>query len=178
MNLTEARSEFIEAWGQFGQDWGINRTMARIHGLLLASAEPLHTDRVMEELSISRGNANTNLRGLLEWGVIRKVHRPGERREYFEAEKDVWQMFEIIMRERRRREVQPIVETIERCLTMVEKEKAELRGQDRKDAEAYKKRFTDILDFCEAMNTLFNLMSKAGRGGLKPIVSTLGKLTA
>ncbi|MGB2987554.1 MAG: hypothetical protein WBE26_16945, partial [Phycisphaerae bacterium] len=135
------------------------------------------TDDVMDQLSVSRGSASINLRELVNWGLIYRIHRRGDRKEYFEAEKDVWQMFDAIVRERRRREVQPIVETIERCLDMIDEEKAGLRGQARKDAEVYKKRFTDILEFCETMNTLFNLMSKAGRSGLKPLARTLGKLT-
>ena len=92
MGLADAKSEFVEGWGQFGSDWGINRTMARIHGLLLVTPEPLDTDRVMEELAISRGNASTNLRGLVDWGVVRKVHRPGVRRELYEAEMDLWEV--------------------------------------------------------------------------------------
>ena len=83
------------------------------------------------------------------------MHRRGDRKEYFEAERDVWQMFENIIRERRRREVQPIIETLERCLRMVDEGKKGLRGQPRKEADACRKRYTDILEFCETMNTLF-----------------------
>ncbi|UCC29444.1 MAG: hypothetical protein JSU86_14725 [Phycisphaerales bacterium] len=171
-----AKSLFIRRWGEMAASWGISRTMAEIHALLYLASEPLCTDDVMEQLAVSRGSASMNLRELVNWGLIRRIHRRGDRKEYFDAERDVWQMFDTIVRERRRREVQPIVETIERCLTMIGEEKGGLRGQTRKDAAAYKKRFTDILDFCEIMNTLFNLMSKTGRSGLKPLVATLGKL--
>ena len=130
----------------------------------------------MELLAVSRGSASVNLRELVNWGLIHRVHHRGDRKEYFEAECDVWQMFETIVRERRRREVQPIVETIDRCHAMIDEEKSTMRGQARKDAEAYKKRFTDILEFCEITNTLFNLMSKAGRSGLRPLATALNKL--
>ena len=93
--------------------------MAEIHALLYLAAEPLCTDDVMERLEVSRGSASTNLRQLVNWGLIYRIHRRNDRKEYFDAEKDVWQMFETISRERRRREVQPIVETIERCLEMI-----------------------------------------------------------
>lgn len=171
-----ARNLFIRRWGEMAASWGISRTMAEIHALLYMATEPLCTDDIMEQLAVSRGSASMNVRELVKWGLIERVHRRGDRKEYFEAEKDVWQMFETIVRERRRREVQPIVETIERCMVMIHDARRGLRGKVRKDAGAYEKRFADILDFCEGMNSLFNLVSKAGRGGLKPVVKTLGKL--
>jgi DNA-binding transcriptional regulator GbsR (MarR family) len=171
-----AQSLFIRRWGEMAATWGISRTMAEIHALLYLATDPLCTDDVMERLAVSRGSASMNLRELVNWGLIRRVHRRGDRKEYFEAERDVWQMFETIVRERRRREMQPIVETIERCQAMVEEGKAGLRGPARDEADAYKKRFTDILEFCETINTLFNLMTRAGHGGLKPIATALGKL--
>ena len=98
-----ARDEFIAQWGALGSAWGINRTMAQIHALLMISPQPLSTDDIMEDLQISRGNAHTNLRELTGWGLIRSVIRKGERKEYFEAEKDVWKIFCIVTRERKRR---------------------------------------------------------------------------
>ncbi len=117
-----------------------------------------------------------NLRELVRWGLIERVHRKQDRKEYFVAQSDVWQMFETIIRERRRREVLPIMETVERCVSMIDAEKTGLRGQARQTAETYRKRYLDILEFCEVMNTLFNLIRRAGRTGVKPIAKTLGKL--
>jgi len=151
--------------------------MAEIHALLYLATEPLCTDDLMEQLAVSRGSASMNLRELVNWGLVQRIHRRGDRKEYFEAEKDVWAMFETITRERRRREIQPIVETIERCVTMIDQEKKAAPSNVRKDIDVYRKRFTDILEFCDLMNTLFNLMSKAGRIGVKPLVKTLDKLT-
>ena len=170
-----AKSLFIRRWGEMGATWGISRTMAEIHALLYLATEPLCTDDVMEHLAVSRGSASTNLRDLENWGLIQRIHRRGDRKEYFQAERDVWQMFETIMRERRRREILPIMETIERCIGMVDGERSGLRGQARRAADQYRKRFTDILEFCEMMNTLFNLMGKAGRTGIKPLARQLGK---
>lgn len=92
---------FITQWGAMGSWWGINRTMAQIHALLLITDRALSTDEIMDDLKISRGNPNMNLRDLAGWGLIRSVIRKGERKEYFEAEKDVWKMFCTIVRERK-----------------------------------------------------------------------------
>ena len=96
--LTQARDEFVAEWGAMGSAWGINRTMAQIHALLITTPGPMTTDEIMEYLKISRGNAHGNLRELVSWGLVRGVIRKGERREYFEAEKDVWKMFCIARR--------------------------------------------------------------------------------
>jgi DNA-binding transcriptional regulator GbsR (MarR family) len=88
MELPEAKQKFIESWGKLGSEWGINRTMAQVHALLLISPEALTTEEIMETLSISRGNANMTLRDLMGWGLIEKQHRAGERKEYFYADKD------------------------------------------------------------------------------------------
>ncbi|MFZ1693694.1 MAG: MarR family transcriptional regulator, partial [Flavobacteriales bacterium] len=108
MTIPEAKDKFIEAWGAFGSAWGINRSMAQVHALLLISHEPLSTEDVMEQLNISRGNANMNLRALIDWSLVRRVLKPGERREFFEAEKDVWKVATHITRERKKRELEPL----------------------------------------------------------------------
>lgn len=114
--LNAARDEFITQWGAMGSAWGINRTMAQIHALLLVTERALSTDEIMDDLKISRGNANMNLRDLAGWGLIRSVIRKGERREYFEAEKDVWKMFCTIVRERKRREIRPAINVLKDCI--------------------------------------------------------------
>src|SRR3954468_8926540 len=110
--LIVAQDLFIRRWGEMGQTWGINRPMAEIHALLYIGGRPLCTDDVMERLHISRGNASMSLRALCDWGIIRRLHRRGERREYFESLGDVWEMFSIIAAERKRREMDPVLETI------------------------------------------------------------------
>ncbi len=113
--LKRARDEFVAQWGAMGSQWGINRTMAQIHALLVTAPEPMSTDEVMEELAISRGNAHTNLKELVAWGLLRVVVRKGERREYFEAEKDVWQIFITVTRERKKREIEPALGVLGHC---------------------------------------------------------------
>ena len=113
--LRQAGDEFVAQWGALGTQWGINRTMAQIHALLMTAPEPLSTDEVMEDLEISRGNAHTNLKELVAWGLVRVVVRKGERREYFEAEKDVWKIFTTVARERKRREIDPALAVLQKC---------------------------------------------------------------
>jgi len=113
--LDEIKDDFISQWGAFGSQWGINRTMAQIHALLMVVPDALNTDEVMENLKISRGNAHANLKELVNWGLVRSIVRKGERKEYFEAEKDVWKIFVIILRERQRREIDPALELLRHC---------------------------------------------------------------
>lgn len=122
MELKEAKDHFIQTWGTLGTNWGINRTMAQIHALLLVSNEALSTENVMEKLNISRGNSNMNLRELITWGLVRKEIKPGERREYFVAEKDMWEVSKCIIRERKKRELDQIKRTIDH-LSAVEGDK-------------------------------------------------------
>src|SRR5262245_50004684 len=122
--LSQVRDEFVTQWGAIGSAWGINRTMAQIHALLITTTNLLSTDDIMAELKISRGNAHANLRDLVTWGLVRSVVRKGERKEYFEAEKDVWKMFCIIIRERRRRELRPAQAVLKECLSRTK----DLRG--------------------------------------------------
>lgn len=113
MKLSEAKQQFILNWGVLGTQWGINRTMAQIHALLLVSTDPLSADDIMKELQISRGNTNMNVRELMDWGIVDKILKPGERKEFFTAEKDIWIVAMKIIRERKRREVEPILGVLE-----------------------------------------------------------------
>lgn len=112
VELTEAKRRFLEGWGTLGSAWGVSRTMAQVHALLLVSPTALSTEDVMADLQISRGNANMNLRALMDWGIVRKELRPGERREYFAAEKDIYRVATLILKERRRRELEPLLRVL------------------------------------------------------------------
>ncbi|HAO46624.1 MAG TPA: MarR family transcriptional regulator [Ferruginibacter sp.] len=112
MKLTEAKAQFISSWGAFGTHWGINRTMAQIHALLLVSPDPITQDDIMEELNISRGNVNMNTRELIAWGLVERVLIPGERREFFTAEKDIWKVATQIIKERKKRELDPMLKLL------------------------------------------------------------------
>lgn len=136
VELAEAKQRFIEAWGKLGSEWGINRTMAQVHALLMVSAEPQTTEEIMEQLSISRGNANMTLRELISWGLVEKRHKAGERKEYFYAEKDTWYIARQVAQERKKRELDPILKIL--------KELGEVKG-DEKDPE-YKTFQTSVKD--------------------------------
>lgn len=114
-DFQQAKDEFIAQWGALGTSWGISRTMAQVHALLMISPEALSTDQCMEELQISRGNAHTNLKELVGWGLVKIIVKKGERKEFFEAEKDVWKVFTIVLRERKRREVDPALALLQDC---------------------------------------------------------------
>jgi len=135
MKLADAKNQFIASWGAFGTHWGINRTMAQIHALLLVSADPLSQDDIMEQLSVSRGNANMNIRELIDWGLVDRVIIPGERREYFSAEKDIWKVATQIVKERKKRELNPMLKLLEQL--------EEVDG-DKKDKHI--KQFTDTVN--------------------------------
>jgi DNA-binding transcriptional regulator GbsR (MarR family) len=113
LTFEEAKSRFIQAWGALGTTWGISRSMAQVHALLLLAQEPLSTQAVREELNISQGNANMNLRALMDWGLVEKVTKLGERKEFFVAEKDMWEVTRRIVRERRKRELEPIFKILD-----------------------------------------------------------------
>jgi DNA-binding transcriptional regulator GbsR (MarR family) len=108
MEFAEGKQRFIESWGKLGSQWGISRTMAQIHALLLISPEPMCADQIMKELEISRGNVNMNLRALDNWRIVHKVLKKGDRKEYFVAEKDIWKVCKQIIRQRKQKELEPM----------------------------------------------------------------------
>jgi DNA-binding transcriptional regulator GbsR (MarR family) len=123
MNVKEAQQEFVQLWGNFGSQWGINKTMAQVHALLLTSDDAMSTDDIMEALSISRGGANMNVRELMVWNLIYKVSKTGDRKEFFVAEKDIWEVAKRITRERKRREIEPLKLHLSRLKELDKKEK-------------------------------------------------------
>lgn len=113
----EALRQFLHLWGEMASHWGINRTMAQIHALLYAFGRPLDTDEIMELLGISRGNANMNLRSLVEWRLARKIHQEGSRKDYYVGETDPWKISSRIIEERQRREIKPVGRALQSCIT-------------------------------------------------------------
>jgi len=146
MKLTEAKQQFISSWGAFGTHWGINRTMAQIHAFLLISAEPLTQDNIMQELNISRGNTNMNIRELINWGLVERVILPGERKEFFVAEKDIWKVVRQIVKERKKRELDPMLKLLDQL--------EEVEG-DKRDKE--------VKAFVEAVSGIKRLGKQADR---------------
>lgn len=170
--LQEAKNLLVRRWGEMGGYWGINRTMAELHALLFVTRKPLCTDDIMDQLKISRGNASMNLRALVDWGLISRVHQLGDRKEYFAADTDIWHMFETIMRERRRREVEPIIATIGRCVETV-KQRRPGGGVDAEDIQEFQRRLEELREFLRTMGSLFDLVLTFGRKGFDQLAAQL-----
>jgi len=165
----EALDQFVLLWGEMASAWGINKTMSQIHALLYAESEPLDTDTIMETLEISRGNANMNLRRLLDWELILKTSYPGDRKDYYSAETDVWKIVSTIIRERQQREIAPIRENLEKCV-----ETLESGGLEDKESREFKVRIENYMEFLEMFerftDALLPYINKKNLGFLKQLV--------
>ena len=153
MKLEEAKQQFINSWGAFGTQWGINRTMAQIHALLLISTAPITQDDVMEQLSISRGNVNMNIRDLISWGLVERVIVSGERKEYFIADKNIWKVATQIIKERKKRELDPMLKLLSQLENIDDKKE--------KGAKEFLTVVSDIKKLGSHADTLLDLMVKA-----------------
>src|SRR5687767_4725197 len=146
--LTPVMQKFILHWGEMGTRWGINRTVAQIHALLYISPKPLDAEEIADALSIARSNVSNSLKELQGWGIIRVVHLMGDRRDHFESVKDVWEMFQTIMDERKKRECDPSLALLRECVAA-----AEESGR----SEAYtKERLSELLEFFETMTAWYS----------------------
>lgn len=148
MHLDEGKEKFIQAWGTLGSAWGINKAMGQIHALLLISENALSTEDIMEQLQISRGNANMNIRGLMDWGIVYKAYMPGERKEFFTTGKDVLELARQVSRERRRREIEPVMRVLEELQQVSEGEEKEVAHFKAvtKDLQGFTKQVDGALD--------------------------------
>ena len=155
MTLSEAKIKFINSWGNFGSQWGINKTMGQIHGLLLVSENVLSAEDIMEHLQISRGNANMNIRGLMDWGLVYKETVLGERKEFFIAEKDIWIVAKRVVKVRQEKELI----TMLRILEELNNEKIECN--DEKAEEAFKHTIGDIEKFAKQADTMLTRVQNA-----------------
>jgi DNA-binding transcriptional regulator GbsR (MarR family) len=171
-SLEDSKALFIRRWGEMGGSWGISRTMAEMHALMFVAGRPLCTDDIMQQLHVSRGNASMNLRALVDWGLVERVHKLGDRKEYFQADTDVWRMFETIMRERRRREVEPIITTLNRCREMVAA-LGDNSAPDAADVRAYRQRIDELQQFLATMSSLFELVLQFGHRGIGQLAQLL-----
>lgn len=172
--LQQARREFVDLWGQMANHWGINRTMAQIHALLMISHEPVTAEQIMDELQISRGNVSMNLRDLINWGIVRRTSLPGDRRDFFVTEHDIWTMFQIILRERKKRELDPILNRLDECLELVGKKPAQ--EQDKAAHDTYVQRVTELREFFNTFHRLFTALLGDQPGSLAKAVKMMDKL--
>jgi DNA-binding transcriptional regulator GbsR (MarR family) len=176
-SIVSARREFVDLWGQMANHWGINRTMSQIHALLMVAREPLTAEQIMDELQISRGNVSMNLRELINWGIVRRTSNAGERRDFFTTETDVWTMFQIILRERKKRELDPLLSRLDECLALAGKKPEPGASADDKTAhESFVKRVSELRDFFTTFHRLFSVVLDNQPGSLSKAVKALDKL--
>ena len=152
MKLEDAKIKYIHTWGSLATNWGINKTMAQVHALLLVSTEPLSAEDIMETLKISRGNVNMNVRALIDWGIVRKEFVVGERKEFFVADKDIWELFKQITKERKKREIEPVLKVLEDLQNVDEK------GED---AEQFVKLLQNLSSGTTTVNGILDKAIKA-----------------
>ena len=160
ISVQEVQERFINQWGNMVDAWGLNKTMGQIHALLYITSQPMTADEIMERLNISRGNVSMNLRELMNWGVVRREHRKGDRKQYFMAEEDPWRWLKNVVRERRKREVEPIIEAFYDTLSLLDAPRRPVDGgpdQAAADAEAAERaemtgRLRQMLEFVQAFN--------------------------
>ena len=146
MEFERAKNRFIQTWGSLGSSWGINKTMAQIHALLMVSDDSLSMEDIMEELHISRGNASMNLRGLIDWGIAYKEYKPGERREYYTSEKNINELARKIAKERSKREIKPAVAVLQ--------EVSQIDDMGRKDAQVFKEKTAELYEFVSKADSM------------------------
>jgi DNA-binding transcriptional regulator GbsR (MarR family) len=171
--LDEVEQEFVGLWRQMSSLWGVSPTMAEIHGLLYITGSALSMDDIMARLKISRGNVSMNLSKLVEWGLVRRVHKRGDRRDYYESLSDVWEMFTLVASQRKRREIDPIINTLRACR---ENLSVETLGPGAENAEATerRRRVGDILSFLTLVDGLA-LRFFESRRGLRDAVELLAQ---
>ncbi len=157
MTLTPVMQKFILHWGEMGTRWGINRTVAQIHALLYISPKPLTAEDIAQTLDVARSNVSTSLRELQNWGIVKVVHVLGDRRDHYESLKDVWQMFQIILDERKKREIDPTLDVLRDCVDQV----ARLPETEPEGAHA---KLANLLEFLEASSTWYTQIRKLPAG--------------
>jgi len=153
MKYTAAKEELIQAWGNLGYSWGLNKTMAQIHALLLISPKALSTEDIMQELSISRGNANMNIRALLDWGIISRISVAGQRKEYFKSEKDIWSLARQVAKERRKRELEPILKVL--------RDVSNVQADNSEETREFKKVVKELKNFAEKSDSMLDTFVRA-----------------
>lgn len=160
--LAEVERRFVDLWGDMSSWWGVSRTMAEIHGLLFITGEALCAEEIQKRLGISRGNVSMNIRTLVEWGLVRRVRKRGDRREYFESLTDVWEMFTVLAAQRKRREIDPVLKTLHQCRETLAPAVSGRQADPR--AAQHFQRVEDMLNFLTTMERLAERFFNNRRG--------------
>lgn len=169
-NLTGVQKQYILHWGEMGTRWGINRTVAQIHALLYLLPRPLPAEEIAETLSVARSNVSTSIRELETWGIVRAVHVLGDRREHYESMKDVWEMFRLVVEQRKRREIDPTREMLRRSLEELDPKEA--------GAEFTRERIAAMAGFFDAVTELHDEMKRLPTGTVRKLLRLGAKVSA
>lgn len=155
MKYLESKKRFIDAWGALGSSWGVPRTMSQIHALLMISPEAMTTDEIMEDLGLSRGNVSMGLKALEDWGIIHLEYKHGERKKFYRSEKDVMKIATQIAKERKKRELEPIIDML-KDIENVKDPKAK-----QSDVDELNKMTSDIKEFAEKTDGMLSTFIKS-----------------
>lgn len=156
-DLSPVARKFVLHWGEMGSRWGVNRSVAQVHALLYISGKPLTAEAISDTLSMARSNVSTSLKDLLGWRIVRATHVLGDRRDHFETLGDVWEMFQTVLEERKRREIDPTMELLSACLDEA--------GRGR-DAEHLRRRLQEMLEFFQLMTGWYGQVRRLPRNAL------------
>lgn len=168
MELSSTASKFILHWGEMGSRWGINRTVAQVHALLYVTAKPMNAEEIAATLQVARSNVSNSLRELQSWGIIRTVHRLGDRRDYYESMSDVWEMARIIAAERKSRELDPTIEAVRECVSEVDA----VPGNQSPEAT----RLRAMLEFLDAVSETYEQLERLPTSALRGVTGLSKKL--
>jgi DNA-binding transcriptional regulator GbsR (MarR family) len=163
--LTAVQQQYVLHWGEMGTRWGINRTVAQIHALLYLWPQPLSADEIAQTLDVARSNVSTSVRELESWGLVRPVHVLGDRRERYQALKDVSEMFRVIVEQRKRRELDPTIQLLKQCLSDLKSE-----GNDPYTRE----RLQEMIEFFEAATAVYGEINQLSPDSLRRFMKMRG----
>lgn len=169
MKLTPVMQKYILHWGEMGTRWGVNRTVAQIHALLYLSPEPLHAEAIAETLAVARSNVSTSLKELQSWQLVKVVHVMGDRRDHFESVKDSWEMFLVIIEQRKRREIDPTLTLLRECVLDAD--------NDNETPQEIKDRIGNMLTFIEALTDWYEQMRSVPKTSLMKLIKMGAKVT-
>ena len=165
--MSPVAQQFILHWGEMSSRWGINRTVAQIHALLYLSPEPLNAEQISSALSVARSNVSTSLRELQAWGIVRVVHLLGDRRDHFETMKEAWRMFQVILDQRKRREIDPTIARLQELVTQTGDSPEESYPRERMD---------ELLQLLEMLTLWYEQMGKLSPKVQKKVLRMGGRI--
>ncbi len=167
-SLSPVQQKFILHWGEMGTCWGINRTVAQIHALLFISEKPLHAEHILQALGVARSNVSSSLKELQGWGIVKRVHVMGDSRDHFESMKDVWEMFRVVMDERKKREFDPTERLLRECIAEAE--------ADQKTDKYTRQRLRELAGFFQTTSACYGQVSQWPAGALTRFIQVSDKI--